>query len=73
MSPYLQVGGGPTPNFGDFVGAHFKVSVDGGRVLIDTRETGRPIAFTQVGVGVECRSHKCTRLSMHAMRSCFRA
>ena len=44
----LQVGGGPTPNSGDFVGAHFKVSDESGRVLLDTRETGRPIAFTQV-------------------------
>ena len=44
----LQVGGGPTPNSGDFVGAHFKVSDESGRVLLDTRETGRPIAYTQV-------------------------
>ena len=44
----LQIGGGPSPSKGDFVGAHFKVTDSEGNVLLDTREKDRPIAFTQV-------------------------
>ena len=46
--PPPQVGGGPSPQAGDFVGAHFKVTDEEGIVLLDTRDSGRPIAFTQV-------------------------
>jgi len=39
-----KVGGGPNPRVGDFVGAHFQVSVNGEEVL-DTYRS-KPIAFT---------------------------
>lgn len=41
----LKVGGGAQPKKGDFVGAQFVVKVRE-EVLLDTKTTGRPIAFT---------------------------
>jgi FKBP-type peptidyl-prolyl cis-trans isomerase len=41
----VKVGGGAQPKKGDFVGAQFVVKVRE-EVLLDTKTTGRPIAFT---------------------------
>ncbi|KAG1667903.1 hypothetical protein FOA52_013664 [Chlamydomonas sp. UWO 241] len=41
----VKIGGGNSPNKGDFVGVNLLVK-DGDEVLLDTRSSGRPIAFT---------------------------
>uniref|UniRef100_A0A7S0T4T9 peptidylprolyl isomerase n=1 Tax=Mantoniella antarctica TaxID=81844 RepID=A0A7S0T4T9_9CHLO len=41
-----RVGGGTSPKKGDFVGVHLKmVVVNSGDMILDTKATGRPIAF----------------------------
>mmetsp|Transcript_28680 Transcript_28680/g.80747 ORF Transcript_28680/g.80747 Transcript_28680/m.80747 type:complete len:268 (-) Transcript_28680:434-1237(-) len=41
----IKVGGGVSPKSGDFIGAQLLVSV-GGETLLDTKKSGRPVAFT---------------------------
>jgi FKBP-type peptidyl-prolyl cis-trans isomerase len=41
----IKIGGGNSPNKGDFVGVNVLVK-DGDEVLLDTNSSGRPIAFT---------------------------
>eukprot|EP00976_Prorocentrum_cordatum_P082853 1185002-Prorocentrum_minimum.AAC.1 len=45
LDRFLQVGGGPMPKSGDFVGMSLVVKVND-EVLLDTKATKRPIAFT---------------------------